>query len=114
MSEYNYNNQSLEATQAAYKESTEYLERHPQVERYALFGAFRSDVSNIGPNATMLNDEGELTDIGLWYLDRKGVGAKPITRSPRSRSPAPTTIPGGVYQVVMALFAVTIVLIFSE
>lgn len=38
------------------------------VTRYAYFGAFRSDVSNVGPNAAMLTQDGKLTDIGSWYL----------------------------------------------
>lgn len=41
---------------------------HSNVTRYSYFGAFRSDVSNVGPNSAMLNDEGKLTDIGSWYL----------------------------------------------
>lgn len=35
---------------------------------YSYFGAFRSDVSNVGPNAAMLNQDGKLTDIGSWYM----------------------------------------------
>lgn len=109
MSEFNYNDQPLEVTQAAYKQSVEYLDSLPEVERYALFGAFRSDVSNIGVNATMLSDEGKLTDIGLWYLNRGGVGASPTTRS---RSQSPSMIPGGVLQLAVSFIAVVVVLAF--
>lgn len=35
---------------------------------YSYFGAFRSDVSNVGPNAAMLSQDGKLTDIGSWYM----------------------------------------------
>lgn len=35
---------------------------------YSYFGAFRSDVSNVGPNAAMLTQDGKLTDIGSWYM----------------------------------------------
>lgn len=111
MSEFNCGNQSLEATQACFKQSIEYLDRVPEVERYALFGAFRSDVSNVGPNATILNDEGKLTDIGLWYLDRKGVGAQPLTKL-KSGSQGPSTVAGGFFQIVVSSLAVTVVLMF--
>lgn len=45
--------------------------------RYSYFGAFRSDVSNIGPYAAMLNTVGELTDIGAWYLGLHATGIGP-------------------------------------
>lgn len=35
---------------------------------YSYFGAFRSDVSNVGPNSAMLTQKGQLTDIGSWYM----------------------------------------------
>ncbi|KAL5400925.1 hypothetical protein PMIN03_011961 [Paraphaeosphaeria minitans] len=38
------------------------------ITRYAYFGAFRSDTSNVGANSAMLTEKGELTDIGSWYL----------------------------------------------
>lgn len=38
------------------------------ITHYSYFGAFRSDVSNVGPNAAMLTQEGKLTDVGSWYL----------------------------------------------
>ena len=41
---------------------------HRNVTRYSYFGAFRSDVSNVGPNVAMLTEKGQLTDIGSWYL----------------------------------------------
>ena len=42
--------------------------RDSNITHYSYFGAFRSDVSNVGPNAAMLTEEGKLTDIGSWYL----------------------------------------------
>ena len=47
------------------------------VKRYSYFGAFRSDVSNVGPNAAMLTQKGQLTDIGAWYLGQEATGNKP-------------------------------------
>lgn len=47
------------------------------VAKYAYFGAFRSDVSNVGPDAAMLTQKGELTDIGAWYLGEAATGNVP-------------------------------------
>ena len=47
------------------------------VTHYSYFGAFRSDVSNVGPNAAMLTQKGQLTDIGAWYLGQKATGNTP-------------------------------------
>ncbi|KAK3986857.1 alkali-sensitive linkage protein 1 [Cladorrhinum sp. PSN332] len=80
ITEYNFADQSLADTQAFYNISAEYFDRLPFVERYSLFGAFRSDVSNVGPNAAMLNGAGELTDIGAWYLGRQGTGVSPTSK----------------------------------
>ena len=77
ITEYNFDNQDLAATQAFYNTSAEYFDRLDYVERYSLFGAFRSDASNVGPNAAMLSAGGELTDIGAWYLGRPATGVDP-------------------------------------
>jgi hypothetical protein len=57
--------------------SAEYFDRLDYVERYSYFGSFRSDASNVGPNAAMLNNKGQLTDIGSWYLGGKATGNQP-------------------------------------
>lgn len=90
LTEFNYNDQPLQATQSFYNTSTEYLDRLSYLERYSLFGAFRADVSNIGSNATMLSNGGQLTDIGLWYLGRNGSGVAPDDEgeSPSDKSAA--------------------------
>lgn len=49
--------------------------------KYAWFGAFRSDVSNVGPNVTFLDSNGELTDIGSWYLGGGATGNIPSTNA---------------------------------
>ncbi len=77
ITEYNFNDQDLATTQSFYNISAEYFDRLEYVERYSLFGAFRSDVSNVGPNAAMLSRGGELTDIGAWYLGRSATGVHP-------------------------------------
>ncbi|KAG9232872.1 glycosyl hydrolase catalytic core-domain-containing protein [Amylocarpus encephaloides] len=77
VTEYALNNQSLSVTQEFFNTSMEYFDRLAYVERYSYFGSFRSDVSNVGPNAAMLNGNGQLTDIGNWYLGRAAQGNLP-------------------------------------
>lgn len=77
ITEYALNNATLPETQDFYNTSAQYYDRLDYVERYSYFGSFRSDVSNVGPNAAMLNNKGELTDIGSWYLGGKATGNKP-------------------------------------
>lgn len=47
------------------------------ITHYSYFGSFRSDVSNVGPNAAMLTQDGKLTDIGSWYLGGSATSNKP-------------------------------------
>ena len=68
ITEYALNNDTLSDTQGFFNTSAEYFDRLTYVERYSYFGAFRSPVSNVGPNAAMLDGKGQLTDIGSWYL----------------------------------------------
>ncbi|KAI1371406.1 glycoside hydrolase family 128 protein [Hypoxylon crocopeplum] len=77
ITEYNYDNQDLSTTQTFYNMSSEYFDRMDSVARYSLFGSFRSSDSNVGPNAVMLNNDGQLTDIGSWYLGISGTGVDP-------------------------------------
>lgn len=58
------------------------------VTHYSYFGAFRSDVSNVGPNAAMLTQDGKLTDIGAWYLAETATGAIPKGAAGRLSIPA--------------------------
>lgn len=88
ITEYNLNDQDLPTTQDFYNMSAEYFDRLDFVERYSLFGAFRSDVSNIGPNGAMLNKDGNLTDIGAWYLGREASGVDPLSGVGKSKSAA--------------------------
>ncbi|KAI0442954.1 glycoside hydrolase family 128 protein [Xylaria telfairii] len=77
ITEYNFNDQDLAATQGFYNTSAEYFDRLDSVARYSYFGSFRSRDSNVGPNAVMLNNDGQLTDIGSWYLGGPATGVKP-------------------------------------
>ncbi|KAM7214395.1 Glycosyl hydrolase catalytic core domain containing protein [Rhypophila decipiens] len=76
--EYGFNDQDLPKTQKFFNESLAFVEASKSVERYAWFGACRSIVSNVGPNAAMLNPYGELTDIGSWYLGGNATGLEAI------------------------------------
>jgi hypothetical protein len=51
--------------------------RDRNVTHYSYFGAFRSSVSNVGPNAAMLTQNGELTDIGSWYMGGRATNNVP-------------------------------------
>ncbi|KAK4574066.1 hypothetical protein LTR86_001827 [Recurvomyces mirabilis] len=77
VTEYGYPEMSLKDTQNFYNQSASYMDRLSYVTHYSYFGAFRSSVSNVGPNAAMLTQKGELTDIGAWYLGEKAEGKKP-------------------------------------
>ena len=68
ITEYALNDASLSDSQSFFNSSAQYFDRLDYVERYSYFGSFRSSVSNVGPNAAMLDQKGRLTDIGSWYL----------------------------------------------
>jgi len=75
------NNASLSDSQSFFQTSAEYFDRINYTTRYSYFGSFRSDVSNVGPNAAMLTQNGDLTDIGSWYLGRAATGNVPSAKS---------------------------------
>lgn len=101
------NNQSLQDTQSFYNMSVEYLDRLPYIERYAFFGAFRSSVSNVGTNSTMLTAGGILTNIGRWYLSRTGSGVDPSSTDSGSLA----TLTWGVGLSSLLFAFVTVVLV---
>lgn len=70
--------ESLENTQKFYNQSIPYLDNKESVKQYAWFGAFRSIVSNVGPNQAFLDPYGELTDIGSWYLGGNATGREAL------------------------------------
>ncbi|KAI0394141.1 glycoside hydrolase family 128 protein [Xylariaceae sp. FL0594] len=77
ITEFAFDHQDLEATQSFFNMSLEYFDRLDNVERYSYFGSFRSAESNVGPDAVMLNNDGQLTDIGSWYLGGAATGVDP-------------------------------------
>ncbi|KAF4125449.1 Glycosyl hydrolase catalytic core [Geosmithia morbida] len=90
ITEYAYANQDLSATQAFYNETAEWFDGQDYIGRYSYFGAFRSDNSNVGPNAAFLSKGGQLTDIGSWYLGFSATGVDPQSSK---ESPAASTYP---------------------
>jgi len=78
ITEWGLPNQDLNTTRAYFNQSLPYLDGSAAVERYSYFGAFRSVVSNVGPNGTMLDMYGNLTDIGSWYLGGNATGHDPF------------------------------------
>lgn len=64
-------------SQIYYNQSADYFDRLDYVGRYSYFGAFRSSVANVGPNAAFLNKDGQLTDIGSWYTGLGAAGVNP-------------------------------------
>lgn len=56
------------------------------VTHYSYFGAFRSDVSNVGANTAMLTQGGKLTDIGSWYLGGGETGNVPKGAADRMKT----------------------------
>jgi len=81
VTEFAYHHQTLPVTQSFFNTSIEYLDRLDYVSRYSYFGSFRSSLSNVGPNAAMLNQDGKLTDIGSWYLGGSATGVVPKSES---------------------------------
>lgn len=108
VTEYNADHQDLATTQEFSKRAAEYMDRIDNVERYSLFGAFRSSKSNVGPNGAMLSAGGELTDIGAWYLGREARGVEP---SSTAGSAAADKRVGLEWWAAMALAAGHVVLV---
>ncbi|KAH7410429.1 glycosyl hydrolase catalytic core-domain-containing protein [Phaeosphaeria sp. MPI-PUGE-AT-0046c] len=76
--QFGYPNQGLEETQAFWNMSARSFDTWPNITHYSYFGAFRSSVSNVGPNAAMLTQDGKLTSIGSWYMGGKATNNIPM------------------------------------
>lgn len=96
VTEYGYPNQPLEEAQAFYNMSATSFDSWPNITHYSYFGAFRSDVSNVGANAAMLTQDGKLTDIGSWYLG--GPATKNIPK--KSAAAVAVGVPAQAYAFV--------------
>jgi hypothetical protein len=82
-------NAPLLDTQVAFNQSISYMDRLAYIDHYSYFGSFRASVSNVGPNATMLDNDGRLTGIGSWYLNVDPGAFIPVT--PSSMPPTSNT-----------------------
>jgi len=72
---------NLTDSQSFFNESSQYFDRIDYITHYSYFGSFRSSVSNVGPDAAMLTQNGQLTDIGSWYLGGSATGFVPSAAS---------------------------------
>ncbi|KAF8423058.1 glycosyl hydrolase catalytic core-domain-containing protein [Tirmania nivea] len=81
--------QDIGATEDMFNTTMVYLDKLSNVERYSWFGSFRSDVSNVGPNAAFLTAQGQLTNIGSWYLGGSGSGIQPAPSKARKMVGSP-------------------------
>ncbi|MCJ1439100.1 hypothetical protein MMC27_008491 [Xylographa pallens] len=88
---------NLTDSQSFFNESSQYFDRIDYITRYSYFGSFRSSVSNVGPDAAMLTQDGQLTDIGSWYLGGSATGFVPSAASH-------TTFAGSSLLVVLTAF----------
>ncbi|KAH7081894.1 hypothetical protein BKA63DRAFT_389907, partial [Paraphoma chrysanthemicola] len=79
VTEFGYPGQGVEETRAFVEKAVEGMDRWKNISRYAYFGAFRANVSNVGPNAAMLDKDGKLTDVGALYLGGQATGFTPKT-----------------------------------
>jgi len=68
ITEYALDNSPLNDTQSFFNSSADFFDRIDYITHYSYFGSFRSSASNVGPNVAMLDQKGQLTDIGSWYL----------------------------------------------
>lgn len=76
-------NVSLADSEAFLNQSLAYLDRLEYVQRYAYFGSFRSDDSNVGSDAAMLDKGGAIDDLGAWYLGVNATGKTPESAASR-------------------------------
>ncbi|KAJ3520302.1 hypothetical protein NM208_g13762 [Fusarium decemcellulare] len=76
ITEYAYAHQDPAPTDAFFQQTLKWFDESDFIGRYTYFGAFRSGVSNVGPNAALLNNQGGLTTIGAEYLGLNTTGSE--------------------------------------
>ncbi|KAJ4194781.1 hypothetical protein NW755_002198 [Fusarium falciforme] len=74
VTEYAYAHQDPGPTDAFFRQTLKWFDESDFIGRYTYFGAFRSGISNVGPNAALLTNDGGLTDIGAEYLGLNTTG----------------------------------------
>ncbi|KAL2214634.1 hypothetical protein CC79DRAFT_1339522 [Sarocladium strictum] len=83
ITEYALAHKDLEAAQEFFNTTLEYFDKEDFVGKYTYFGAFRSDSSNVGTETVFLNNAGDLTDMGSWYLGGNATGVDPESAASR-------------------------------
>ncbi|RFU72926.1 f5 8 type c domain [Trichoderma arundinaceum] len=96
VTEYAFANQDLQTTGEFFNQTLDYFGKLDYIARYTYFGAFRSKASNVGPNASFLNNAGELTDIGSLYLGFAETGVAPESSASLSMGIRSGWVIGGV------------------
>ncbi|EKJ71080.1 hypothetical protein NXS19_007587 [Fusarium pseudograminearum] len=81
VTEYAYAHQDPKPTDSFFKQTLKWFDESEFIGRYTYFGAFRSDVSNVGPNAAFLSSSGSLTTIGAQYLGLNTTGENSASHS---------------------------------
>lgn len=81
MTEYAYAHQDPQPTEQFFKQTLKWFDESAFIGRYTYFGAFRSDVSNVGSNAAFLSNSGGLTTIGAQYLGLNTTGENNASHS---------------------------------
>lgn len=106
MTEYAFAHQDLPTTTSFFNTTLEWFDGYESLGGYSYFGAFRSAKSNVGANAPFLNNAGELTDIGSWYLGFGATGVEPQSAAPSlARTPAvAVSAIGVVAALVLSVF----------
>ena len=102
MTEYAYAHQDPQLTEQFFKQTLKWFDESAFIGRYTYFGAFRSDVSNVGPNAAFLSNSGGLTTIGAQYL---GLNTTGENNASHSKVSLPSV---GLLAVVLAVVVKTI------
>ncbi|KAF2664333.1 hypothetical protein BT63DRAFT_460635 [Microthyrium microscopicum] len=93
LTEFNDPQSSLMDTNANDEETILWLDGLDYLERYSIFGGFRSYRSNIGYNASMLDQCGNLTPLGDFYMNQPPGGNIP-TDTPCSTGTIDVICPG--------------------
>ncbi|RYE97042.1 MAG: hypothetical protein EOO77_39815, partial [Oxalobacteraceae bacterium] len=76
---------TIEDSNSMFNQTIPWLDNLEWVERYAWFGSFRSSESNIGPNATFMDANGDLTSMGKTYLYQVKTASNATTSSSTTR-----------------------------
>lgn len=79
----------------------DYFDRVEDIGGYSYFGAFRSAVSNVGIDATLLNNRGDLTNMGAWYLGVPATGVDPDSAAVCGKLPSVLAIGLGLMVAVL-------------